>query len=104
VLNRKQRRALAFLTSTAPPRGADAGERHGNPCSFDDHTITSKVEAALGDERSLGAAKLVVATIDRVVRLTGAVCSQAHIDRAAMLARAIAGVRSVENDLCLMPH
>jgi hyperosmotically inducible periplasmic protein len=70
----------------------------------DDVAITSRVETALQDERSLRAPRLVVATEGRVVRLSGAVCSQAHIDTAARIARAIGGVLSVRNELSLMPH
>jgi osmotically-inducible protein OsmY len=71
---------------------------------FDDTAITFKVERALRNERSLRAPGLVVATEDRVVRLSGAVCSQAHMDKAALIARGIGGVLGVRNGLTLLPH
>jgi hyperosmotically inducible protein len=93
-----------LLASSSVLKHAVAGGRQATASSFDDVAITSKVALALQDESSLRAPGLVVATKDRVVRLSGAVCSQAHIDTAARIARAIGGVLVVRNDLRLMPH
>jgi hyperosmotically inducible periplasmic protein len=101
---RKQRRDLALLTSVAALKNAAAGQRQATAPRVDDSTITLKVSTALHDELLSGATGLVVATEDRVVRLTGIVCSQAQVDNAAKVARAIGGVQSVRNDLRLMPH
>ncbi len=102
--SRKLRRSLALLASNVVLKCAAAGERRAAARRTDDGAITSKVESALQDERSLRAPGLVVATEDRVVRLTGAVCSQTQIDTAARIARTIYGVLSVRNELRLMPH
>jgi osmotically-inducible protein OsmY len=103
-LHRKQRRIRALLTSNAVLRIAAAGEGRGTAGRFDDSAITFNVESALRNERSLTAPGLVVATEGRVVRLSGVVCSQAHMDRAALIARGIRGVLGVRNGLTLMPH
>ena len=102
--SRKQRRDLALLASVAVRKDAAAAQREMTSPRVDDHTITLRVATALHDELVRGATGLVVATEDRVVRLTGTVCSQAHVDNAARVARTINGVRSVLNDLRLMPH
>jgi osmotically-inducible protein OsmY len=103
-LNPKQRRTLAVLASIAVLKGAAAGERQAIGRYRDDGAINSKVEMALQDERSLEASELVVVTEDRVVWLTGRASSQAHIDRAATVARAIGGVQSVRIDIHLKPN
>ena len=100
--NRKQLRTLSLLASRAALRRAATGVSRTAGRYFDDGTITSKVEAAIRE--LLRATGLVVATEDRVVRLTGALSSQAHIDRASQLALGIGGVHSVRNDLRLLPH
>ena len=101
---RKERRLLTLLASNAALRFAALGGGQVDARRFEDGAITSEVETALQSERSLNVPELVVATEDRVVRLRGAVCSQAQIDRATRIARAIAGVLSVQNELSLMPH
>ena len=102
--HRKQLRILALLASNAVLRLAAAGEPRATVARSDDSAITFKVENALKNERALGAPRLVVATEDRVVRLSGAVCSQAHSDRAVLIARGVRGVLGVCNGLTLMPH
>jgi hyperosmotically inducible periplasmic protein len=102
--SRKHRRDLALLTAVAVLKNAAAGQTQATALHVDDSTITLKVATALHDELLPGATGLVVATEDRVVRLTGTACSQAHVDNAAKVARAIGGVQSVRNDLRLMPH
>jgi osmotically-inducible protein OsmY len=103
VLSRKQRKVLRLLASNDVLSNA-AAERGRPGYAFDDDAITLRVATALQDERSLAAPSLRVATEDRVVRLTGAVCSQSRIDTAARIAGAIGGVESVRNDLRLLPH
>ena len=103
MLSRKQRKVLRLLASVAVLEEA-AAERRKPARHFDDDAITLRVATALQDEHSLAGPGLLVATEDCVVRLSGAVCSQAHIDRAARIAGAIGGVQSVRNDLRLLPH
>lgn len=104
MLRSKQHRTLALLASIAVIRGAPAGERYTTDRYCDDGVINLKVETALLDECSFKTSELVVATENRIVRLTGIVSSQAALDRAAQVAGAIAGVQSVRNDVRLKPN
>jgi len=95
---------VRLLASNAAIRKLVApGERHVTVYRTDDTTITRRVQMAL-QKISLGSHSLVVTTEERIVRLSGALCSQVCIDRAARIARAIGGVLSVRNDLRLLPH
>ena len=95
---------LRLLASHAALRKLVApDERHMAAYRADDGTITYRVQMAL-QKISLGSQSLVVTTEERVVRLSGALCSQVYIDKAAGIARAIGGVLSVRNDLRLLPH
>jgi osmotically-inducible protein OsmY len=104
VLRSKQHRTLALLASIAVIRGVPAAERYTANRYFDDGVINLKVETALLDECSFKTSELVVATENRIVRLTGIAGSQAAGDRAAQVALAIAGVQSVRNDIRLKPN
>ena len=65
----------------------------------DDTTITSKVIAEIIKEPSLSKFEVSVETLHQVVQLSGFVTSAQNVARAGELARAVAGVRSVKNDL-----
>ena len=67
----------------------------------DDTAITTKVKAAIFNEPTLKSAEINVETFKGVVQLSGFVRSQADIDRAVKVARGIAGVKSVKNDMRL---
>ena len=65
----------------------------------DDATITSKVKLALAKDPVTKARKIDVDTVDGVVTLTGMVETEAEKRRAEDLARKVAGVRAVRNNL-----
>jgi osmotically-inducible protein OsmY len=67
----------------------------------DDSVITTKVKAAVLHESSLKSAEINVETFKGVVQLSGFVSSQANIDKAVEVARGVAGVKSVKNDMKL---
>lgn len=67
----------------------------------DDSVITAKVKAAIFDHPSLKSAEINVETFKGVVQLSGFVNSQADINTAVGLVRAINGVQSVKNDMRL---
>lgn len=67
----------------------------------DDATITTKVKTAMFNEPSLKVLKINVETYKSVVQLSGFADSGADIAKAADVARAVPGVRSVKNDLRL---
>ena len=68
---------------------------------FDDSVITTKVKAAIFDELSLKSADIHVVTFKGVVQLSGFVNSRAEINKAIEIARGVAGVTSVKNDMVL---
>jgi osmotically-inducible protein OsmY len=68
---------------------------------FDDTAITGKVKAAVLNEPTLKSAEINVETFKGVVQLSGFVSSQADINKAVEVARGVAGVKSVKNDMKL---
>lgn len=66
---------------------------------IDDSVITTKVKAAILNEETLKVAEINVETFKGVVQLSGFVNSQADIDRAVVVTRGVAGVKSVKNDM-----
>jgi osmotically-inducible protein OsmY len=67
----------------------------------DDTVITTKTKAAIFNEPTLKSAEINVETFKGVVQLSGFVNSQADINKAVSLARAVGGVTSVKNDMRL---
>lgn len=68
---------------------------------FDDTVITTKVKSAVFGDPGLKSAEINVETFKGEVQLTGFVNSQADIDKAVKLARAVEGVKAVTNDMQL---
>ena len=66
-----------------------------------DVTITAKVKAALAGDDQLSAININVDTTANVVTLTGPAPSQAALDRATDLAKAVDGVVEVRNQLVI---
>ena len=67
----------------------------------DDSYITTKVKAAILNERTLKSAEINVETFKGVVQLSGFVNSRSDINRAVEVARTVKGVKSVKNDMRL---
>jgi hyperosmotically inducible protein len=65
----------------------------------DDVAITAKVKAAILGESTLKSAEINVETFKGVVQLSGFVSSQAAINKAVEVTRAVSGVKSVKNDM-----
>ena len=68
---------------------------------IDDTVITSKVKALIFNEPTLSSTQINVETFKGTVQLSGFVGSQAEIDKAGVIARNVAGVKSVKNDIQL---
>ncbi len=68
---------------------------------LDDAVITSKVKALILDQPGLKVFDIHVQTFKGTVNLSGVVSSQSQIDQAGGIARKVAGVRSIKNDLRL---
>jgi osmotically-inducible protein OsmY len=66
---------------------------------IDDTVITTKVKAAILEDKQLKVTEINVETFKGVVQLSGFVSTQQDINRAATLARSIEGVTSVKNDM-----
>lgn len=67
----------------------------------DDSVITTKVKSAILNEPGLNSAEINVETFKGVVQLSGFVTSSADINRAVVVARGVAGVKSVKNAMRL---
>ncbi len=65
----------------------------------DDAAITAKVKAAVLKEPSLKSAEVNVETYKGTVQLSGFVRSRADINKAVEVAKGVAGVKSVKNDM-----
>lgn len=66
---------------------------------IDETIITAKVKAAVLREPMLKSYEINVETYKGVVQLSGFVSSQAEINKAVEITRAIKGVSSVKNDM-----
>ena len=88
--------ALSLLVACAP-----TAKSEGTGQYFDDAVITTKTKAAILNDANLKASEINVETYKGRVQLSGFVNSQADIDRAVQLAKSIAGVTSVKNDMRL---
>ena len=67
----------------------------------DDATITTKVKADFVADKTVDATNIKVETYKGTVQLSGFAKSQAEINRAVQIARNVAGVQSVKNDVLL---
>ena len=66
-----------------------------------DSWITTKVKAALADDRQVKATEVNVETFKGVVQLSGFVSSATAMSEAVRIAQGIKGVKSVKNDMQL---
>jgi osmotically-inducible protein OsmY len=80
---------------------ASTSKHEGTGEYLDDSAITAKVKAAVFNEPTLKSAEINVETFKGVVQLSGFVRSQADINQAVQVARGVAGVKSVKNDMRL---
>jgi len=72
-------------------------QKEGTGEYIDDSVITTKVKTAIFNESTLKSAEINVETFKGVVQLSGFVNSQADINKAVEVARAVSGVKSVNN-------
>lgn len=86
--------ALVLLMACAStPKQEGTGEY------FDDTVITTKVKTAIFNEPSLKSSEINVETFKGQVQLSGFVREASDIGTAASVAKGVAGVKSVKNDL-----
>ena len=80
---------------------ASTAKQEGTGEYVDDTVITTKVKAAIFNEPTLKSAEINVETFKGVVQLSGFVSSAAAESKAVAVARGVAGVKSVKNDMRL---
>jgi osmotically-inducible protein OsmY len=80
---------------------AGTSTKEGTGEYVDDTVVTTKVKAEIFKEPSLKSAEINVETFKGTVQLSGFVNSRADINKAVEVARGVAGVKSVENDMQL---
>lgn len=91
-----------FLMATLVAAGCAAtSKQEGTGEYFDDTAITMKVKAAILNAPDLKSAEINVETFKGVVQLSGFVSSQSDINAAVRVARDVAGVKAVKNDMKL---
>jgi osmotically-inducible protein OsmY len=90
---------LVFLALAAGC--ASTSTREGTGAYVDDAVITTKTKAAIFNEPTLKSAEINVETFKGVVQLSGFVSGQSSMDTAVQVARGVAGVTSVKNDMQL---
>ena len=78
---------------------ASTAKHEGTGEYIDDTVITTKVKAEIFGEPGLKSAEINVETFKGIVQLSGFVSSQANINKAVEVARAVKGVKSVKNDM-----
>jgi osmotically-inducible protein OsmY len=76
---------------------ASSGEKTG--AYVDDSWITTKVKSEMVANNDVSARNISVNTTRGVVKLTGTAASLQESNRAAQIARGVAGVKAVENDI-----
>jgi len=83
----------AFVACASTPEQSSTGEY------VDDTVITTKVKTELANDNLLKSFQISVETRKAIVALSGFVDSQYAVDQAGRIARGVAGVNSVQNDL-----
>ena len=78
---------------------ASTSKQSGTGEYVDDSVITTKVKSLLAADDFLKSFEISVETYKATVQLSGFVDSQKAVDKAAEVARGVAGVKSVKNNL-----
>lgn len=86
---------VAATAHAEPPRQESAGE------ILDDAVITTKVKAAFFQDEIVSSLRINVTSNQGTVQLSGFANSRLEADRAGDVARRVAGVKSVRNDILL---
>ena len=91
--------ARAVIAAVAIALAGCAGTATRTGEYVDDSVITSKVKTAMATDKDVEARNISVVTNDGIVSLSGVAHSRAEAQKAIQLARNVAGVRSVENNI-----
>jgi osmotically-inducible protein OsmY len=101
MVRRECRRALPFIAAlfvalcgcARSPSQESTGEY------VDDSVIAAKVKAALAADPRVRAVFIEVQTVSGIVRMTGFADNREEADLAVAIARSVAGVKSVRDDI-----
>jgi osmotically-inducible protein OsmY len=85
------------MSREAPSTPAPAAKKEGGVVS--DAMITTKIKAEFAKDKAVSAMKIHVDTDKGVVKLGGTAKSKAEAEKAETIAKNIAGVTSVQNDI-----
>ena len=97
LLNRIRVWMAVLLIGLAGCAGTQSRDSTGE--YIDDASITTKVKSVMVADTEVSALHISVETIKGVVHLTGSADTRHESDKAAMIARNVAGVKSVNNDI-----
>ena len=97
LLNRSWVWMAVLLIGMAGCAGTQSRDSTGE--YIDDASITTKVKSVMVADTEVSALHISVETIKGVVHLTGSADTRHESDKAAMIARNVAGVKSVNNDI-----
>lgn len=92
---------VAALSATTLAACGATKTRESTGEYIDDSTITAKVKTAFVQSKEVSATNIQVETFKGNVQLSGFADSNREIERASEIAREVAGVRSVRNDIRL---
>ena len=90
---------LLVLTSAAFLGGCSKPETQNTKAYLSDSAVTARVKTAIFSEPSLSSFEIGVETYKGTVQLSGFVDSSEEVRRASEVARNVAGVQEVKNDL-----
>ncbi len=91
--------SILTLTLATVAGCASTEDRQGTGEYFDDAVITTKVKAAILADPTLKVSEISVETFENVVQLSGFVSSKEAANQAVTVARDVAGVKSVRNNM-----
>ena len=98
-ITRRLATLVGILFVAMAPGCASTAKQEGTGEYVDDTVITTKVKAAIFAEETLKTLQITVVTFKGTVQLSGFVDSSAQVSKAGQVARNVAGVRAVKNDL-----
>ena len=101
IITRKWATLAGVLLMATALGCASTAKQEGTGEYVDDTVITGKVKTAIFNEPTLKSAEINVETFKGVVQLSGFVSSAAAENTAVAVARNVAGVKSVKNDMRL---
>ncbi|TSA11397.1 MAG: BON domain-containing protein [Betaproteobacteria bacterium] len=90
---------LALVVTVTAAGCASNSTKESTGEYIDDAVITTKVKAAILDQPTLKVSEIKVETFKGVVQLSGFVSDDAAMTKAVGVARGVAGVKSVKNDM-----